>query len=622
MPPLHRPLAAAAFAACLAAGEAWLIPSPATAAHPAAEAAPAASPTTYLDEDGFAARGRLIIEGLSQEDLKKWRTGYFTGGDPGKYLPLAAMARLIRDPQDAMAREYLNDARSSKEHYHFAAVNWSRLLPIFGSVLTGETMAAYSAQAARTTDYLDARGTENHKTMWLTSGVVLPRFTTGDNFGLKSKAEAAKLQKAWLRRYVKDLYAYGQGEWDSSTYLMFGIHGMLNIYDFAEDPETRLIARAALDWMVAAYALKFTDGIYCGPNQRGHAGPAAESIADQTGWLWWGASRPIDAKKAAGFRYAMHPLTSSWRPNRILCNLAKRNVRGLPAEQTNSKPNYYFGQGISPVAGEWLESVYVDRQFTLGCLWKGFVGQTTRLQLVARADGGALSLNGGSPVGRNDGDGSTQRWKHFDGNGMYDQTAQAGPALVCLTRLPDSEAIDYSYVTIPAGVTPDVHGDWWIMRAGDTWIGVHGLGSSGQIGIADSDPAAKKKPADVPIIRFPGRRSGFVLQASTTANYADIAAFATALAASRLDISRFQAEQAISLTTLAGKVLAVGYQADSESAAVSINGQAVSLAGWPVYTGPLVQADAGILTVSDGNDGFRIDFTGDLPVYQPWKPAP
>jgi hypothetical protein len=613
-----RTILLAAVAASAFAAESWPIPSPETHPHPAAAAAPAASPTTYADAAGFAARSALIIEGLGQEDLKKWRSGYFSkGGDPGKYLPLAAMARLIRDPQDAMARQYLNDERSPKEHYHFAAHNWSRLLPIFGSVLTPETQQVFAQQAAKTTDYLSGKGTENHKTQWYTAGLVLPGYIQGDRFSLKPKAEAAAQQKEWLRRYVKDLYAHGQGEWDSSTYVMFDINGMLNIYDFVEDPECRLMAGAALDWLVAAYALKYTDGIYCGPNQRGHARGPAESIADQTGWLWWGASRPMDATAAAGFRYAMHPLTSSWRPNAILSNIAQRRIANLPSEQRNSKPNYYFGQAVPPVAQAWSESVYVSPSFTLGCLWKGFGGQVTRLQLAVRGSQGALSFAGGSPVGRNDGDGSTQRWKHFDGNGMYDQTAAIGPAAVCLTRLPEGEVVDYAALTLPSGVTPELHQGWWVMRAGDAWVAVHGLGAVGELAIGGSDPEAKKKPAEVPILRFAGRRVGFILQAAEATTYADLPAFAAALAGQPVDQGDFARQQRVSFTALTGQRLAFAWNEAGETPSVCADGLDVATANWPVYAGPIVRLADSVLTISDGRDGYQVDFSGELPIYRP-----
>ena len=589
----------------------WRIPAPETTTHPG-DTVPAASPTSYPDATGFASRSRQIVEGLAKEDLQKWRSGYFKSGDPGKYLPGAAMAKLMLDPADAMARTYLNDERSPKEHYHFAAVNWARLLPIFGAAIEPASLETFARSGADYTKYLDGGGTENHKTMWLTSSLVLPAFIPGERFGGKAKAEVLPQQKAWLKGYVQDLYRYGQGEWDSSTYLMFGLHGMLNIYDFCPDPEARLWARAALDWFAAAYALKYTDGVYCAPNQRGHASAPVKTISDQSGWLWWGSERAVEAAEAAGFRYAMLPLTSGWRPNRVLGNLAGKRVAGLPATQRNAKPNYYFGQKIPAEANVWRETVHLDRDFSLGCLWAGNGGQCTRLQLVARADGGALTLTGGSPVGRNDGDGSIQRWKYAEGNGLYDQSAMLDATLVCLTRLPDDEPIDHAFVAIPAGCTPVRHGDWWVMPVGRVRVGVRALGAEAAIGESSVDPKGKAKTQ--PILRLPGRRIGFILQVAAASAHADDAAFAAALASCPVDLSRL-ADQAVTVRTLSGRTLGVAW-GEHGVPTVSLDGAAIDQAGWPVYDGPFVRCRDGVLTVSDGSESFTIDATGDLPVYR------
>jgi hypothetical protein len=595
-------------AASLMPAAEWRIPDPATVNHPG-DTVPAASPTSYPDAEGFRDRGALIVEGLAQEDLKKWRSGYFSGGDPGKYLPLAAMAKLLRDPADAMARQYLNDERSPREHYHFAALNWARLLPIFGSAIEDGTMQALVKAGSNFTDYHAGKGTENHKTMMLTSALVTPAFVPCERWGGLPKAELLAKQKTWLKGYVQNLYRYGQGEFDSSTYLMFCMNGMLNIYDFCPDPDARLWARAALDWFAAGYALKYSDGVYCAPNQRGHAAAPMSTISDQSGWLWWGSERSIDATGAAGFRFAMIPLTSSWRPNRVLVNLARKRIAPLPAEQRDSKPNYYFGQGIAPVANRWRETVFVDRDFTLGCLWAGNGGQCTRMQLAARADGGALTLTGGSPVGRNDGDGSIQRGKYADGNGLYDRSAQSGSTVVCLTRLPDDEPTDHAFVSIPDGIVPERHGAWWIMRVGRTWVAVQPIGAEAMIGRTDADPKSKQKPRD--ILRIPGRRVGFVLQVAPGTAYADAAACAAA--AGPVDASAFPDSQQVGVRTREGRQFSVAW--GDAAPLVQIDGVAVDQEGWPVYDGPLLRVRDGILSVSDGTDAYRIDTTGDLPVY-------
>jgi hypothetical protein len=51
------------------------------------------------------------------------------------------------------------------------------------------------------------------------------------------------------------------------------------------------------------------------------------------------------------------------------------------------------------------------------------------------------------------------------------------------------------------------------------------------------------------------------------------------------------------------------------AADVRIDGEAVNLSSWKIFDGPLLKQTPGILTVSDGNDAFTVDFTGELPVY-------
>ena len=599
-------------AVCPPAGAQWKIPSPATAVHPGAKQAPASSPATYPDEQGFQKRGRILIEGLATNDLSQWRRGYFSGGDPGKYLPGPAMAKLMRDPRDAEARRYMNDERSYREHYHFAAVNWARFLPLFGDALTPETKTKLSQQAGRFTAYLSGGGTENHKTMWWTSANVLPHYLPGGGrLALKDREAALAEAKRQLRSYVKGLYAAGQGEWDSSTYLMFDVNGMLNIYDFSPDAEARLLAKAALDWLIAAYALKYRDGVYTAPNQRGFAEGPVEKIADQTGWLWWGSNKAVTPEDTRRFNYAVHALTSSWRPNRVLYNIATKNLPVLPFKQRNSKPNYWHGQGLTPTPNQYQETVYVTRHYTLGSLWNGFGGQITRLQLVASGPSGGIVFTGGHPRHSDHTGKITGEISYKDGNGRYDQSAQAGGAYISLSKIPDEEPLAYSFFSLPSAARPLRRGNWWVMQAGGTYIGLYGLGGRSVSGQSDGN-----KP--FPILRFEGRRTGFILETSDTESFPTLDAFAAALLArAKVDASGLAERMEVGYTTLEGKGMRIRYQDGRGRADVAIDGKPVHFEDWPVYGGPYITQSKGVLSVNDGRDGFIVDFAGDMPIYKP-----
>ncbi len=626
----HRILSSCAVAAMICAMTAtespWLLPDPLA---PAPGGGPEHSqPVSFPDGEGFARRRQLVFEILAGEDLARWRRGYFRGGDPGKYLPGAAMAKLLIDPDDAMARQYMNDDRSYRELYHFAGLNWSRFLPAFGDALTERTRNRLYQQMERYRPYLDGGGTENHRIMQYSAGLVLPWYTGSQTFAQTTVENALANRAAWLRGYVKELYRSGMGEWDSSTYAAFCIHGMMNVYDFSKDESVRAWARAALDWYVAWYALKYLDGVQAGPSQRGASARVAGSITDQTGWIWWG-SRAEEADIAGGFRYAMHAATSGWRPNAVLSRLAAKDPALLPIEQFNTKPNYYFGQQIEPRKGNWAESLWYDRGVGMGSLWRGHGGQATRFSAVATSANGAQVIFGGTPIGRNDGSGNIQRYKYEDGNGRYDQTAMVGGTHVCLSVLPDDEPLDYAFVTLPEGVVPEQHDGWWVMPLGDAWVGIHGVVHGGELGeshLTERQQQQNQQRLDAgqeirhhprPLLRFPGHRTGFVLTLLPVGLATDAASARAALEAQSLTVD---AEAlAAAFTTQDGRAVQVAYRPEQRQGAepaVIIDGEAVNIDQWAVGSGPKVAQEDGILRLWDGQQGYQIDVTGAEPVWQ------
>ncbi|MFW6066300.1 MAG: hypothetical protein ACOC9S_05720, partial [Planctomycetota bacterium] len=449
----------------------WDIPTPEDADHPAADDAPAADPSSYPDADGFRSRARTVLEGVADNDLMTWRRGYFTGGDPGKYMPGHAMAKLLIGQQDPDVRKLYNDDRSHREHYHFAAVNWARFLPIFGDeILTDETREKLADRAFRYGSYLSPGGTENHVTMWMTTANVLPWYT---DRGLSHQPKDATLSKAknHLHNYISGIYKAGNGEWDSSTYVMFTMNGLMNIYDFSDDEEARLLAKAGLDWFATAYALKYRDGVFTAPNQRGYPSRAHKSIADQTGFIWWDSNADITPADTRGWRYTVHAITSSWRPNRVINNIARKNLPELPFESRNSKPSYWGTRG-DPKPSNMHETLYVSPNATMGTLWNGHGSQITRFQVVAAGEDGSVVFSGAN-ARKSDHRGKKTGIGFADGNGRYSQYAASGPVAVHIACAPEEDTdAHYSFFRYPDGVEPNREGDWWLFNVGKTTVAV------------------------------------------------------------------------------------------------------------------------------------------------------
>lgn len=608
----------------------WKVPNPATANHPGIKDAPAASPATYTDEAGLQKRAGILVAGLARNNLQGWRTGYFTGGDPGKYLPAPAMAMLLINPEDPTPRKYMNDDRSYQEQYHFAVVNWARFMPIFGSVMAPETMDKWSVAAGKAGAYLSPSGTENHKTMWMTSSNVLPAFVTkGGRFGSQGVAGAQKQAKQMLTDYVKGLYQAGMGEWDSSTYMMFDVNGMLNVYDFAADEETRLLARAALDYYIASYALKYTNGVYCAPNQRGYATGPVKTIGDQTGWLWWNSTAPVTAEQTRVFSYALHPALSSWRPPQVITDIAQRNLPVLPYEATNTRANYWYGLSQEPKPGQYAETVYVSKHYTMGSLWNGFGVQTSRFQVAMPTEHDTIVFTGGNPTNL-DANNVPRGIGFHDGIGKYDQSAQIGTSYICLSNIPKEDLNPWVFVAIPEGIKPAAQGDWYVYQAGKAYVGVRLLGPGkvteteltvSQIA-ANAKNVEKGRPATnkpEPIFRVDGNHAGFIVQMGDVDDYPTLADFTTALTGKTkvtLDLEKLT----VSYTNPKGTVIASMYQDGKGMAAVTVDGKVYNPGEWKKqFVSPYINMADGVLSINNGKAGYVVDFTGALPVYKAWQ---
>jgi len=359
-----------------------------------------------------------------------------------------------------------------------------------------------------------------------------------------------------------------------------------------------------------------------------------EKITDQTGWLWWGSNRKITPPETKNFLYTIHAITSGWRPNQVLCNIATKNLPELPFEVRGAKANYWYGQGITPQANVYQESLYVAKHFTLGSLWTGFGGQMTRFQLVADGPDGGIVFTGGNPRKSDHTGKILDELTYEDGNGRYDQSAQVGSSYVSISDIPETESLAYSFFSIPDGASkPVLHGKWWVMQAGETFVGVYPLSGKGGIGESEMDEVQKAAAENerkhgrapqgtFPILRFEGRHTGFILEAADTGRYPSLDAFTKALAAVRVDDSQFESALAVGYTNLDGKNIEVQYQNGQSHVKAAVDGKPVVFENWNVYESPCVSEKDSTLTVNDGREGFVVDFTGALPVYKPWiKPA-
>ncbi|TVR15738.1 MAG: hypothetical protein EA401_02290 [Planctomycetota bacterium] len=569
----------------------------------------AAACATHGDEDGFRERAEALLRNAAALDMAPFRRGrWLDGHDPGTYTLPIAIARLWTGEGRDEALRIVNDERSRRETYHFAAVGWSRLIPLFHDEIHEQTRSRMTGVPG---NWLNGRGTDNHEVMWRSAAVTLSSYRGGNARGMD-----------WLKQYVRTMIAAGQAEWDSPRYQPYMLMGLLNIYDFSQDQAARAWAKAGLDYMAVAYALRNTGNIYAGPTSRGNSHSPGSSAMDAIGWLWWGG--PGGTPDRSGqLRPAVYAATSSYRPPQVIGNIARRDLPQLPFVIEQGIPNYWTGLDAPtlPVeANQGHATIWVSRHATLGTAWYAddVCSQMIHLRAAAtNAEGSnATSIVAGWP-GLKDGrqtlmEGHCAVFGRKDNpqnhpyvRARHGQFAQIDNIAVGVADFPADAPDPWLYVTTRGNVSQS--NGWYIFSMGAATVAVYPLGE-----------AETAREGDHRLIRIHGgpgnRRAGFVL-----AMWDDVALAAAGVGNGMdriaVDSSQWSSERRVGIRTLAGTTASVRHRPDQHFAEVLVNDQA------PVrdrmYRSPYVNAAQTQLAISDGRQGYLIDVSGDVPRYRP-----
>ncbi len=419
-------------------------------------------PDTGYSVFSWALPGEDVVSPYTGSVYTQEGTGYFGprrrdadgridrfGGDSLKHGLIPPTARLLLDPEDRAALGFVRIPGNLHQQYHFAAINWARFLGLQGERMDGAWQADFARHVAayreasspinRPGEFVPLTyphdlvgeageplggnrtdgGTENHKLMWRTSGLLYAELLPeGAEISGYTPEEARDRTRAALTGYLARLLETGNGEYNSTIYYPYIVHGLLNLYDFSPHAETRKLAKAILDYYMAVYALKSFNGYLSGPQKRGFSwGSAVSEHFDALFWGWCAATtaRPDGEDRM----YSLHQATSAYRPNALIHRLASKDVP-LPFTARMTRPCIRMER-----AGVALETLHVSRSFALGSAVLRDIevpSQETRWILNVRAEGGAALITGGHP-----------QWREPMGVTPHDQVAQAGGAAVLLT---------------------------------------------------------------------------------------------------------------------------------------------------------------------------------------------
>ncbi|WP_159788908.1 hypothetical protein [Sodalinema gerasimenkoae] len=560
--------------------------------------------TNEAIERGVAARGLAVREALADEDLQEldewWRARDIY--DPHKHLLPPMLAQLSLTPEEEQGPiwdVWLSLEEDKPELYHFRSLYDVRIFFLFQESLPEAVQDAYRSmlQPPRIVQWGQG-GTENHLWQQYISGLAM---MDGSGFPVANPHFLAT-HEAWLRAELTKYLTIGQGEFHSSTYYGFSIGALLNLYDFAQTPERRQLARAVLDWFSTQMALRLSWGTAGGAESRGFDRQTWGSGLTALAWIWWGEDDPQEIGRIVGqmgrqgHRLAILAATSGYRPPAQLRSLAQKTIP-LPFQLRASHPSYYSYHQDN----QFWETFYVTPDYSLGTLQ--VPGRNYQVEGTINAQYATYKLVVRDPQGRENAVvslGGTYHSPLATGQSPGDRYLQEkGASLYQLRLTPEDEAAGVpgrSHLVIPKGYgEPHRIGPWYVWEIEGVWLCAWAWGD--EIRLEMPLEEAEEHLALV----AQGGHMAWVTEVLASSEYETLAEVEAALAQTRVHDENLQASGQLIYTSVEGDRLELIADARLRVGIRRINGVEQSLTDNPVLESPYVNQPlwSGRLTVDD-----------------------
>lgn len=547
-------------------------------------------------DKAFQERSLAIRQQLADLDLEEldrwWRRVDI--GDPHKYLLPVIVARLSLEDTEQIWQVLRNLDKDKSDLYHFRSYLDIRLFFLFRDRMPEDIQAIYRqmTQRPRVFEWLET-GTENHMYMHRLSGLAL---MDGSGFPKGDPATPATIE-GWFRSELQKLLTVGQGEFHSSTYYGYSIGGLLNLYDFAETPERRKLAKAALDWFAANLALRFSWGTVGGAESRGFDRETWNSGAAAVAWMWWGDGTEAEAiarqMKSQYARLALPAALSSYRPPPHFKALARKQVK-LPFLLEASHPSYYSYHQDN----RFWERFYVTEDYSLATLVnpkksyrvKGTINaQYATYKLVVRdrenQNNAVVSLGGTyhSPMAK--------------GSSPGDRYLQGRSAVIYQSILNQEDLAAgvpaRSHLVLPHRYgEPQQYGDWYVWQLENIWLCARPWGDTVRL----NNPVSSEHE-DHQALVAQGKRTAWITDIASVRDYPTFAQLKEALDGTTVSDRDWQSQGKLEYTGLNGDRLEMTYTSNIRR----VNGQPYPVENADVLDSPYVRQplNSGKLTVEN-----------------------
>ncbi|MFP4192499.1 MAG: hypothetical protein ACLFU6_10555 [Candidatus Hydrogenedentota bacterium] len=408
--------------------------------------------------------------------------------------------------------------------------------------------------------WVDRRGTDNMRIMRYGS-VYLMAEETGNE-------QTADVYEDHIRTYVRQLFHVGMPEWDSPNYHGHTQSAFHNIHDFAGDEHVQGMAKAGLDWLYAAAALKYWRGGFGGGAMARHHGGGNYEVFQASPvhplYLYAGDT-PIENPRHD--RDDVHHLTSGYRPPPAVVELARKSFE-RPVELYATKPPYdVWEPGDEDFMPRYWETMYIGETFQMGSVVSEEPEQTW-----AVAPFSLMAYNSERGV-----DYFVARSDPMPGNSRKnpgDQIGQYANLMIWLRPAgdPDHEAF---YFLAPDSAEVREEEGVWFFEYEDTWIALHPIHLA-SYEVAEHDREEHYAQETFLRAAIEGETyGGFAMEVGEAGEHDSFEEFREAvLEQSRLDTGALD-EGAVELAGTDGKTLALTFNQEHDLPDVVRDGETV-----------------------------------------------
>ena len=597
---------------------------------PSYEAAP---PSLEVVED---ASIRRELYRQRTDEMIAWRAAL--GTENMGMATIAAKLRLQEDLEECSNRVIaLMENPGSGPFWMFP----SACVAFMGRDLLSQEALASIREAWRVAFQL--RGdTENHFAMYYTSLYLMselyPNEPGSSWYTGKSSSENLAESKEYLIHWMDLMTTVGQGEFNPTHYIGEYAIPMLFLASWAKDPEMQLRGKMTLDWLFADLAINTLNGVLRGPNARVGDTSVVERwncLSSMFSWLHFGNCPPPRGYGGWGIYFAVaadhyelpeviYRIATDRKGSFTQRDLKRSRHRWRYSEVDKApiyKTNYitdeyavgsYQGGMADPIQTHvwdvtWAEPDPRGIHPTLFSVHPYSSSKGMQMYFTVRPDTMVKAVSAeGKP--------SYDAPDKLVGSSPYEQVFQDLDTVVALYDIPAGTRfpqINGFFSKDLRNVTEDESG-WIFAQGGEAYLAYYPLAEYDWIPhltyrrIPSNGNGYQYERVDTggKVLVSPHLKNGTIVQAASSAEFQDFAAFQAAIRDLPLEIS-LEPEPTVKMRTLRGKNIICAY-----GDAPIVNGDSIDYTDWKLFEGPYLNAEKNSrkLTITHGRLQRILDF--------------